>query len=97
MAKLTREDVLHLAQLARIKLSEEEITRLKTELGSILEYVEQLNDVDVTGLSPTTQVSGRTNVMRADEPIDYESRADKMVQQSPRNHDGQIQVERMVG
>jgi aspartyl-tRNA(Asn)/glutamyl-tRNA(Gln) amidotransferase subunit C len=97
MAKLTRDDVLHLAELARIRLTEQEIARLETELGAILGYVEQLNDVDVTGLEPTTQVSGRTNVMRDDTPINYTAQPTVMVELAPNVEDGHIQVGRMVG
>jgi aspartyl-tRNA(Asn)/glutamyl-tRNA(Gln) amidotransferase subunit C len=71
MSKLTRDDVLKLAQLSRLKLTDEEIERFRDELSSILEYVEKLNAVDVSGLEPTYQVTGLKNVMRKDEPIDY--------------------------
>lgn len=97
MAKLTRDDVLHLAQLARIQLSDDEIVRLESELGSILGYVEQLNDVDVSGLAPTTQVSGLTNVMRQDEPLEYQAKPDKLLELAPDADDQHIKVGRMVG
>jgi aspartyl-tRNA(Asn)/glutamyl-tRNA(Gln) amidotransferase subunit C len=71
MSKLTRDDVLKLAQLSRLKLTDEEIERFRDELSSILEYVEKLNAVDVSGLEPTYQVTGLKNVMRKDESIDY--------------------------
>lgn len=97
MAKLTRDDVLHLAQLARIQLSDDEIVRLESELGSILGYVEQLNDVDVSGLAPTTQVSGLTNVMRQDEPLEYQAKPGKLLRLAPDADDQHIKVGRMVG
>src|SRR4051812_44132427 len=67
MSKLTREDVLKLARLARLQLSDEEVEEYSSELSQILEYVEQLGTVDVTGLQPTNQITGLTNVMRPDE------------------------------
>ena len=54
MANLTRDDVLQLARLAKLELTEEEIVKFQHELADILGYVEKLSEVDVTGLKPTT-------------------------------------------
>ncbi len=97
MAKLTRDDILHLARLARLKLSDEEIEKLQQELGSILGYVEQLQQVDLKGLTPTTQVTGLTNVFREDEVVDYSATPDKLVKLAPAPQaDNHIKVKRMV-
>ena len=71
MAKLSRDDVLKLAQLARLDLTDDEVEEFSVELSEILQYVEQLATVDVTGLKPTNQVTGLTNVTREDEIKDY--------------------------
>jgi aspartyl-tRNA(Asn)/glutamyl-tRNA(Gln) amidotransferase subunit C len=71
MAKLTREDVLSLARLSRLRLSDEEIEQLRSELSEILDYVETLDKVDVDGMEPTYQVTGLKNVFREDETMDY--------------------------
>jgi len=63
---ITRDDVLHLAQLSSLQLSEEEITSLEQDLGNILGYVEQLSELDTTGVEPTYQVTDLENVMRED-------------------------------
>ncbi len=97
MAKLSREDVLKLAQLARISLSEEEVDAFADELSAILGYVELLSSVDVTGLEPTNQVTGLTNVMRADEVIDYGYEAKKLLENVPAVQADQIKVKRMIG
>jgi aspartyl-tRNA(Asn)/glutamyl-tRNA(Gln) amidotransferase subunit C len=97
MAKLTREDVLKLARLARLELSEEEIAEYQTELSEILQYVEQLQDVDVSGLKPTNQVTGLTNVMREDEVRDYGYDTEDLLKNVPKVKDHQIQVKRMLG
>ena len=67
MAKLTKKDVLHLAKLANLKLSQEEVERFLPQLSEILEHVIELNKVDTTGVDPTSQTTGLTNVYRADE------------------------------
>src|SRR4051794_28758203 len=71
MAKLTREDILKLAQLARLELTDEEVEEYSQELTEILQYVEQLGSVDIAGLKPTNQVTGLTNVEREDKIWDY--------------------------
>jgi len=97
MAKLTREDVLKLARLARLELSDDEIESYREELSEILQYVEQLQDVDVNGLKPTNQVTGLTNVTREDEVRDYGYDTEDLLKNVPKVKDHQIQVKRMLG
>ena len=61
-------DVRYTAQLARLKLSEEEIAKFQTQLSQVLEYVEKLKQVDVNGVEPTAHANAVHNVFRADEP-----------------------------
>jgi len=88
---------LKLARLARIDLSEVEIEKFRTELSNILSYVEQLQSVDVDGLKPTNQVTGLTNVMRADEIRDYGYSAKDLLENVPELQDNQIKVKRIIG
>jgi aspartyl-tRNA(Asn)/glutamyl-tRNA(Gln) amidotransferase subunit C len=97
MAKLTREDVLKLARLARLDLSDDEVEEYVRELSEILQYVEQLQSVDVTGLKPTNQVTGLTNVTRKDEVKDYGYKPAELLKNVPAVQDDQIKVKRMVG
>src|SRR4051812_18006566 len=97
MAELTREDVLKLAQLARLELSEDEIEEYSRELSEILQYVEQLDGVDTDGLKPTNQVTGLTNVTRDDEIKDYGYKAKDLLKNVPTVEKDQIKVKRMVG
>lgn len=97
MAGLSRDDVLKLAQLARLTLSDDEVTEYQKELAEILQYVEQLNDIDVTGLQPTSQVTGLANVMRPDEEIDYGYKPLDLLKNVPVVEDNQIKVKRMIG
>lgn len=66
--KLTPEDVHRLAALARLSFSEEEAPRMADELTRILDFVEQLREVDTAHVEPLSHVLGQTNVFRADEP-----------------------------
>jgi aspartyl-tRNA(Asn)/glutamyl-tRNA(Gln) amidotransferase subunit C len=66
MASITRADVEHVAHLARLHLTDEEIDRMQTQLSNILEAVETLRDVDTSDVSPTASVIQLENVMRDD-------------------------------
>lgn len=59
-------DVTYVAQLARLKLSPEEIERFQSQLNQVLAYVEQLKELDVEGIEPTAHAMPRTNVFRGD-------------------------------
>lgn len=97
MTTLTREDVLKLARLSRLSLTPEEVDEYLAELTEVLQYVEQLGDVDVTGLQPTTQVTGLQNVMRDDQVVDYGVGRDTLLALAPQTQDGQLKVKRMIG
>ena len=65
--KLSRDEVLHIARLARVGLTESEISRLSEQLSNILENFEMLQQVDTTGVAPTAQSLALQSVMRDDE------------------------------
>ncbi len=65
--KLSREEVLHIARLARLGLNETEVDRLGEQLSNILENFEVLQQVDTTGVPPTAQSIPLQNVVRDDE------------------------------
>jgi len=67
--KLSREEVLHIAQLARVALTEDEITRLSEQLSNLLEHFEVLQRVDTEGVPPTAQSVTLQGVMREDEVL----------------------------
>lgn len=97
MAKLTNEDVLKLADLARIQLSEQEVATFKDEINETLNYVEQLQEVDVRQEEPTTQVTGLENVMRDDTLVDYGYKRDELLANTPELTDeGYIKVKRVL-
>lgn len=97
MADLTRDDIVKLAALARLDLTEAEITEYGRELTAILAYVEQLQSVDIDGLQPTNQVTGLTNVTRADEIEDYGYTPQELLNNAPAVDGQQIKVKRMIG
>ena len=96
MAKLTRDDVLKLAGLAKLELSEDEVNKFTLEISEILGYVDQLQAVDVEGLEPTYQLTGLSNVMRPDEIVDYKIERSELMKNLPAEEDGQIKVKRVL-
>ncbi|HEX5448012.1 MAG TPA: Asp-tRNA(Asn)/Glu-tRNA(Gln) amidotransferase subunit GatC [Candidatus Saccharimonadales bacterium] len=96
MAKLSRDDVLKLAALSKLRLSEEEIEKLRGELSEILNYVEQLDTVDVSGLKPTYQVTSLKSVTRPDEVKDYGYKTEDLLKNAPAIQDGQFKVKRVL-
>lgn len=64
---ITIEEIKHIAELSRLKLSDEEMLKLGSDLGSILEYIETLKEVDTRKVKETAQVSGLSDVLREDE------------------------------
>ena len=65
---IDREQVLHVARLARLRLSEDELETMASELSSILDHVERISELDLDGVEPTTHVVELENVLRPDEP-----------------------------
>lgn len=97
MSKLSRDDVLKLAHLARLNLTDEEVDEYASEMSAILNYVEMLGSVDVKGLKPTNQVTGLINVTRDDEIKDYGYSVDDLQDNLPDSKNKQIKVKRMIG
>jgi aspartyl-tRNA(Asn)/glutamyl-tRNA(Gln) amidotransferase subunit C len=77
--KLTLVQVEHIAELAKLALSDDEKARYQEQLSAILEYAERLQAVDTSTIPPTATVLPLRNVMRADEPRDSMSREDVLV------------------
>jgi aspartyl-tRNA(Asn)/glutamyl-tRNA(Gln) amidotransferase subunit C len=65
---IDREQVLHVARLARLRLSEQEVETMVGELSGILEHVDRIGNLDLEGVEPTSHVVALENVLRADEP-----------------------------
>jgi aspartyl-tRNA(Asn)/glutamyl-tRNA(Gln) amidotransferase subunit C len=96
MTQITRDDVLHLAQLSSLELSDTEIDGLQKDIGNILGYVEQLNKLDTTGVEPTYQVTGLENVWRDDTIIDYGVSREDLLALAPETLDSQVKVPKVL-
>lgn len=96
-SKVSEEEVRHIAGLARIELSEEEIHRFAREISDVLGYVEQLKEVDTEGVEPVAQVTGKINIFREDEAVgsDEETKA-IMSKNYPDEQDGYVKVRQIL-
>jgi aspartyl-tRNA(Asn)/glutamyl-tRNA(Gln) amidotransferase subunit C len=73
---LDQAQVQKVAHLARLDLSPQEVEKFTSQLGSILDYVEQLSELDVTDVAPTTRAIDVSNVLRADQLTPFPARAE---------------------
>lgn len=91
---ISREEVLHVARLARLQFTDDELARLQPELGAIIDYVQQLAELDLSGLETTSHAVDVKNVLRPDEPVPSLDHADAM-RNGPEVERGQFVVPRI--
>ena len=95
--ELKREQIEHIAKLARLELTEEELEKYGSQLSDILNYIDQLREVDVAGVEPTAQVTGLENVLRIDEIKDWDGEeVDLALKDAPELEGRQIKVKRVI-
>jgi len=88
---IDREQVLHVARLARLRLSEAELEQMAGELSGILQHVDRIAELDLDEVPPTSHVIELENVLRADEPRPSWPR-DVVLEQAPDPSDGAFRV-----
>lgn len=95
--KVSEEEVKHIAELARIELTPEEVNKFTKEISDILGYIEQLKEVDTEGVEPISQVTGKVNVFREDVAEDTnQEKKDIMAKNYPDSQDGYIKVKQIM-
>jgi aspartyl-tRNA(Asn)/glutamyl-tRNA(Gln) amidotransferase subunit C len=88
---LSRDEVLHVARLARIGLTDVDVEKFRHQLSDILDHFDALRQIETTGVEPTTHTLPLENVMAADEPIDSLS-AQEVLANAPLQHEGYLRV-----
>lgn len=91
---ITKKEVEHMAKLARIALSEEEIERFRGDLNKVLGYIEVLKTVDTEGVEPLAQVTGLMNVFRDDRMVESDTAA-AIVKNAPESAGRFIKVKKV--
>ena len=92
---ISRAEAEHVAALARLELSDEELDRLRVDLAGILEHVRELAALDLDGVEPTAHPLPLINVLRADEPVPSLDRAEVLAQ-APAVEDDRFRVPRIL-
>ncbi|MGV3488539.1 MAG: Asp-tRNA(Asn)/Glu-tRNA(Gln) amidotransferase subunit GatC [Tuberibacillus sp.] len=95
MARLSKEQVEHVAELARLSFTEEEIDAYTKDLADIIDFAEQLNELDTEGIEETTHVLDMSNVLREDEVRESIPREEALLN-APDQRDGQVKVPKII-
>jgi aspartyl-tRNA(Asn)/glutamyl-tRNA(Gln) amidotransferase subunit C len=93
--KITKEEVLHVADLARLDLDEAAIEKFAGQIGEILDYVDKLNEVDTQNVKPTSHAISLTNAFREDEPQKHLDR-EQALANAPEKEDGSFVVPKII-
>lgn len=93
--KLTSEEVRHVANLAKLGLSEEDTAKFQKQLSSILDFVSALNEVDTKDVIPTSQVTGLENVFREDE-VKPSLSQEEVLSNAPDKYKGYFRVKKVL-
>ncbi|KGA96246.1 glutamyl-tRNA amidotransferase subunit C [Alkalihalobacillus alcalophilus ATCC 27647 = CGMCC 1.3604] len=95
MSQISKDQVKHVAHLARLAITEEEAEMFTEQLDKIISFAEQLNELDTDGIEPTTHVLNMTNVLREDKstaglPVE------EVLKNAPDHEDGQVRVPSII-
>jgi aspartyl-tRNA(Asn)/glutamyl-tRNA(Gln) amidotransferase subunit C len=93
--KITKDQVLYVADLARLDLDDASIDKFAGQIGTILDYVDKLNEVDTEGIRPTSHAISLTNAFREDEPNEHLER-DQALANAPEIEDGSFIVPKII-
>jgi aspartyl-tRNA(Asn)/glutamyl-tRNA(Gln) amidotransferase subunit C len=94
--KITKEEVIHVAKLARLEVDEALIDKFARQIGMILEYVDKLNQVETKDIVPTSHAISLTNAFREDDERDaFDTEA--ALANAPEKEDGSFVVPKVVG
>lgn len=93
---ITKDDVLHLAKLSNISLSDEQIEPLMKDLDNIVGYISQLDELDTDGVEPTYQCFDMQNVWREDVVEDFEANREDLLGLTVESEDNQIKVPKVL-
>ncbi|HEY8886354.1 MAG TPA: Asp-tRNA(Asn)/Glu-tRNA(Gln) amidotransferase subunit GatC [Candidatus Microsaccharimonas sp.] len=96
MTQISHDDVQHLAQLSSLQLTDEEVGALQIDLENIVGYIQQLDELDTTGVEPTYQVTDLENVWRNDTVDDYGIDKAVLLTLAPATEAEQIKVPKVL-
>lgn len=92
---ISKEEVKHIAELAHLKLAEEEVELLSEQLSDILDYINKLNELDTEGVVPTAYTIPMNNVLREDK-VESSMERDRVLSNAPDKDEQQFKVPRII-
>lgn len=96
MSTITNDDVRHLAQLSSLQMSDVEVELLRADIEKIINYINQLDELDTDGVEPTYQVTGLKNVWRDDEIIDSSVSRQQLLALAAEQSDNCVKVPKVL-
>ncbi len=94
---LSKTQIEHIAKLARLELTEDELKKYGGQLSAVLDYINQLSEVETEGVEPTAQVTGLQNIFREDEIKEWDKKEVKeALADAPELEDNQVKVRRIL-
>lgn len=93
---ITENDVRKIAKLAKLRLTDDEVKRYQTQLGKILEAVDELSKADTANVPPTASVLGLTNVTRPDTPREQPFQSEKLLANAPEREGPYFKVRKVI-
>lgn len=95
--KFSKNQIQHIATLARLKLTDEELEKYGGQLSNVLSYIDQLGEADTVNILPTAQVTGLENVLREDEIEEWdEQEREATLEQTPERKGRYVKVKRVL-
>ncbi|KUP09913.1 glutamyl-tRNA amidotransferase [Bacillus coahuilensis m2-6] len=95
MSRISKDEVKHVAHLARLAITEEEAEKFTEQLAKIISFAEQLNELDTTNVEPTSHVLDMKNIMREDKPGQGLPR-EEVLKNAPTHRDGLVVVPKVM-
>ncbi len=97
MVKLTKDEVLHVAKLAKLDLTEDEIEKFTPQLSNVINFVSELSEADTQDVEPTSQTTGLENIRREDKAISGDSLTqDQSLSGTDKTHNGYFRVKAIL-
>ena len=95
MANITREEIIHIAKLAMLNLTEQEIDNYTKDMQEILAYAEMINKIDTSATDETIGATEQKNKFRKDEVIEFKTKED-LLQNAPSQDEGMFQIPKVI-
>ena len=95
MSDISREEIIHIAKLAMLDLSEQEIDNYTKDMQEILGYAEMINNLDTSNIDETIAATEQKNVFRKDEVVEFKSRED-LLQNAPSQDEGMFRIPKVL-